>query len=193
MNKSALLVIDYQHDLVHPDGIIASKIGNDRLVRAQALAPEIQKMIDRFAEMGQIVVSVQADYNIEHYIGHFKQKRSTKNYANTALVGTKGHDLYEVQLPNKALYVVKHYFDGFYETDLQSQLQENGIEKVYVCGVNTDACVIHTAISAAWRGYHTFVIEDLTETISSNKEQAIEYLAKVVDVERIKSSEVLLN
>ncbi len=44
--KKALLIIDYQNDLVHPEGRVAQKIegGNARLEKAQALAPRIHKL-----------------------------------------------------------------------------------------------------------------------------------------------------
>lgn len=56
--------------------------------------------------------------------------------------------------------------------------------------MNTDVCVTHTAIGAAWRGYKTHLIEDLTETISQNKTQAIEYLASIVGVDGVQSKDL---
>lgn len=191
MKNAALLVIDYQNDLVHPEGVVALKLGDNLLEKAQLLAPNIQRLIEAFTLSGNKVVSIQSDYNVENYSGYYKEKRSQKRYANTAIKDTWGHELYQLTLPKEAIIVEKHYFDAFYETTLHELLQQYRIEHVFLCGVNTDVCVTHTAIGAAWRGYHVYLIEDLTETISANKEQAVEYLARIVDVELIRSNEVL--
>ena len=191
MKNSALLVIDYQNDLVHPEGIVALKLGDTRLEKAQSLAPRIQKLINEFTVSDNKVFSIQSDYNIENYHSYYKEKRTQKKYANTAIAGTWGHELYDLTLPENAIVLEKHYFDSFYETNLHELLQQHNIENVFLCGVNTDVCVTHTAIGAAWRGYHVYLIEDLTETISQNKEQAVEYLARIVDAELIQSEQVV--
>jgi nicotinamidase-related amidase len=191
MKKSALLVIDYQNDLVHPQGIVATKLADTRLEKAQLLAPKIQKLMNGFNTLGGKIFSIQSDYDIENYNGYYKEKRAQKRYANTALTGTWGHELYNLVLPENSIILEKHYFDAFYETNLDELLKQNNIEQIFLCGVNADVCVTHTAIGGAWRGYHTYLIEDLTETVSQNKEQAVEYLARIVDVQLVQSEEVV--
>lgn len=190
--KKALCIIDYQNDLVHSDGKVAERIkgGSARLTKAQLLAPEIQKLIELFSKKDQVIVSIQSDYGLNNYTGHYKEKRAEKLYADTAIIGTWGYDLFNLVLPKNSTTVTKHYFDGFYETNLHDVLQDNDVDEVFLCGVNTDVCVVHTAIGAAWRGYKTHLLEDLTETISPNKTQAIEYLADIVDVDIMQSKDV---
>ncbi|MFT4537303.1 MAG: nicotinamidase-related amidase [Saprospiraceae bacterium] len=193
MIKKALCIVDYQNDLVHPKGKVAQGIkgGNSRLVEAQALAPYIQDAIDSCVAKGYVIVSIQSDYSLDNYIGHYRKQREKKLYVNTAVAGTWGHELYEIVLPSDAVTVTKYYFDGFYETSLHEELQKLDVDEVYICGVNTDVCVTHTAIGAAWRGYKTHLIEDLTETISPNKKtQAIEYLAGIVSVDILTSKDL---
>lgn len=49
------------------------------------------------------------------------------------------------QLPIQAFEVVKHHYDGFCETDLARWLEQHGLMKPLVCGVETDACITRTA------------------------------------------------
>ena len=53
-------------------------------------------------------------------------------------------------------------FSAFESTELDTYLKNNRIEKVVLCGVDTDACVLATAFSAFDRGYLVDVNFDLT-------------------------------
>jgi len=61
-------------------------------------------------------------------------------------------------LPNEP--VVKSNVDKFYETDLDQILKEHGIKTVIVTGYAANGAVLHTATSAAFRGYHVIVPVD---------------------------------
>lgn len=49
--------------------------------------------------------------------------------------------------------IPKRHFDGFYDTALEQRLQELQPDKVFVVGVCTDICVMHTVCGARDRGY----------------------------------------
>jgi nicotinamidase-related amidase len=53
-------------------------------------------------------------------------------------------------------------YSAFTETSLNKYLQDQAIEKVVLCGVDTDACVLATAFSAFDNGYLIDVNFDLT-------------------------------
>lgn len=57
---------------------------------------------------------------------------------------------------------VRATFSGFESTELDTYLRNNKIEKIVLCGVDTDACVLATAFSAFDRGYIVDVNFDLT-------------------------------
>ena len=50
-------------------------------------------------------------------------------------------------------YVPKKRYSGFFGTDLEARLAELKPEKVIVCGVCTDICVLHTTADARNRDY----------------------------------------
>ena len=56
--------------------------------------------------------------------------------------------------------------DGGTETEMDSILKRNGIEKVIVYGLATDYCVKATAIDAATAGYNVTVVEGLCKGVA---------------------------
>ena len=68
-----------------------------------------------------------------------------------------------VALP-QAKVVVKHTFDAFFETELRGLLHFHQIETIYVAGVETNVCVLCTALSALTNGFQTVILEDCVAT-----------------------------
>lgn len=71
----------------------------------------------------------------------------------TAFIGC-GH------LADKPL-VQKRHVDSFLNTNLLEILQENGTQKVDICGIMTQNCVTHTALSPLAKDYKIRVLSSL--------------------------------
>jgi nicotinamidase-related amidase len=56
--------------------------------------------------------------------------------------------------------VLKPTFDGFHATDLCAQLKAKRIKTLYLAGVETNVCVLFTALSALSNGFETTILED---------------------------------
>ena len=56
--------------------------------------------------------------------------------------------------------VVKKTYSGFFMTDLELVLRSLQVETVFVGGVNTNNCVLHTAFDAHARDFGVVVLED---------------------------------
>jgi biuret amidohydrolase len=54
----------------------------------------------------------------------------------------------------------KKRYDCFVGTDLQFVLRSGGHDSVLILGVNTNSCVIATAVAASVRDFAVFVVED---------------------------------
>ena len=76
------------------------------------------------------------------------------------------------QNTNSEIVVHKHTLDGFVDTELLCFLLERATESVCVCGVETDACVLATAISASAR-FESILLEDCTWTSTGNSANAL--------------------
>jgi Amidases related to nicotinamidase len=75
-------------------------------------------------------------------------------------------------------------------TRLKTILRDLNIQKVFICGLAFDYCVGNTAIDAARKGFKTFVITDLTKSVSpKTHEEMWEKLLKA-GVHLINSSEI---
>jgi nicotinamidase-related amidase len=71
-------------------------------------------------------------------------------------------------IPELAQYpgvrIEKQRYSAFYNTDLEQRLRELGHEKIIVCGVCTDICVLHTTADARNRDYRVEVPSDAVAT-----------------------------
>jgi nicotinamidase-related amidase len=56
--------------------------------------------------------------------------------------------------------IVKHTFDGFFQTELLAFLRDRAVQTVVLVGVETQVCVLTTAQSAAMQQFHTLILED---------------------------------
>jgi nicotinamidase-related amidase len=62
--------------------------------------------------------------------------------------------------------VIKRFADSFHQTTLDETLQGAGAEELLVCGMMTQNCVTHTAISKAAEKYKVAVLPDCCTTVS---------------------------
>ncbi|MFO7775955.1 MAG: nicotinamidase [Candidatus Hydrogenedentota bacterium] len=58
-------------------------------------------------------------------------------------------------------------YSGFDNTHLGATLRNEGIKRVFVCGLAADVCVRWTALDALKEGFESVVIEDLTKAVDN--------------------------
>ncbi len=66
----------------------------------------------------------------------------------------------------QAPIVSKAYADAFHETTLEATLQGLGVDELLVCGMMTQNCVTHTAISRSADKYRVAIVSDCCTTVS---------------------------
>ena len=76
------------------------------------------------------------------------------------------------------IFVKQTSFSVFDNNDFQKYLNKNSIEELYICGMDTHACVLITAMDAFSKNYKIKVIEDLCGSSHGEKyhNMAIEIL-----------------
>ena len=100
----------------------------------------------------------------------------------------KGTDETEV-VPELADYVEpsggnvlpKNRYSGFFGTDLADQLESMNVEKIIVCGVCTDICVLHTTADARNRDYQVEVPTDCVASFDGDAHRwALKHMDKIL-------------
>ncbi len=159
----ALLVVDMIHDFV--DG----KFGSEG---ARKIVPQIKKLLQKFRKEGMVIYLRDS---------HTSDDPELTVWGEHAMKDTWGSEIVEELKPEERDVVIeKNTYDGFLFTPLEKILREKGVKKVYLCGVATDICVMHTAFGAFARGFKIYVFEDACSgTTEENHRWAIEYMKKI--------------
>ena len=77
--------------------------------------------------------------------------------------------------------VPKNRYSGFFNTDLAQRLEQSRPEKLIICGVCTDICVLHTTSDARNRDYPVEVPADCVASFDpAGHEWALGHLAKIL-------------
>ena len=61
--------------------------------------------------------------------------------------------------------VIKRYADAFIETNLQQTLDDLDVDELLICGMMTQNCVTHTAISRSAEKYRVAILRDCCTTV----------------------------
>jgi ureidoacrylate peracid hydrolase len=161
-HRTALIVVDVQNDMGHPDGAFGKS-------EITAMVPRVAEMVAAARSHGVLIVWLRNTVlpNGLSDSPAWLAFRSRHGFASLdfTIKGTWGHELMEPlqSLPGDAV-VDKHRSSGFAGTDLDSILRSNGIESVVVCGCMTEGCVESTVRDAAFCDYYPVVIEDLVRS-----------------------------
>ncbi|WP_110929565.1 cysteine hydrolase family protein [Bacillus massiliglaciei] len=157
MTNKALINIDYTFDFVADEGALTcGKPG-------QEIEQKLTAVTEQFIADGDFTV-----FAIDLHDEGDQYHPETKLFPPHNIRGTKGRELYgklkDVYETNKNLpnvhYIDKTRYSAFAGTDLNVKLRERGITDIYLVGVCTDICILHTAADAYNLGYNLFVYEE---------------------------------
>ena len=146
--SKALLVIDLQNDYF-PGGAFP-------LWNTDVVLKNIEHAIEKANSLGVPVIHIQHIANSKQGIAPFFNE------------GTPGADIHPPILAAapKAPIVIKEFADSFEKTTLEETLSKLGVTELLVCGMMTQNCVTHTAISKAAEKYKVTILPDCCTTVS---------------------------
>ena len=182
--RTALVVVDLQNDFADPAGSL-SVAGGDRVV------PVVNRAVRDATDAGALVVATQ-DWHPET-TPHFAKDGGV--WPVHCVAGTWGAELAPAfELPIDAPRVRKGSngedgYSGFtmrdpetgeeIPTELEGILRERGIERVVVCGLATDYCVLATALDAVHLGFEVEVLADAVAAVNLQPDDAERALAEM--------------
>jgi nicotinamidase-related amidase len=147
MTQQALIVIDLQNDYF-PEGKFPLwntdvTLANTEIAIAKARTKNIP------------VILVQHIADASKGIAPFFNARTT---------GVDIHPRILAAAPD-GIIVTKAFADSFHHTTLEETLSKLGIEELLICGMMTQNCVTHTAISKAAEKYSVKILSDCCTTV----------------------------
>lgn len=146
--KKALLVIDLQNDYFEG--------GLFPLWNTENTLKNIEKAVQKANENDVPVIFIQ----------HIADKsQGLSPFFNEGTDGAKIHENLLKLAPN-AKIIVKSYADGFHKTNLEEVLSELSVDELLVCGMMTQNCVTHTAISKSAEKYDVKIIPECCTTVN---------------------------
>ena len=151
-STAALVVVDMQNDFVTTGGAL---VGPD----AAGTVPVIKRLLDRARAAGVRVFFTQDT--------HGPGDPEFLIWGEHVLEGAWGWQIVDALRPAPGDRVIRKLrYDGFFGTSLDHELRLAGIGTVVVCGTVANICVLHTAGSAALRGYKVILPIDAISALT---------------------------
>ena len=160
--KRALIVVDVQNDFC-PGGALAVAEGD------QVVAP-LNELIEEFLERGEPVFKSRDWHkpDTKHFAAH------GGTWPVHCVQNTKGAEFHPDLIDDPRIRIISKglgdtdCYSAFDETDLAKQLQQLGVEEVWVGGLATDYCVKSTVLDALKKGFRVRALTDAMRAVEVN-------------------------
>ncbi|MGZ5300191.1 MAG: isochorismatase family protein, partial [Actinomycetota bacterium] len=166
--RTALLVVDVQNDFADPSGTLTVDGGD-------AIVPRVNEEIAEARVAGALVAYTQ-DWHPASTPHFFKDGGIWPEHCVQGTWGAEFHpDLHvEGEVVRKGIDGRDGY-SGFSVRDpesgetspttLEALLREHGIERLVICGLATDYCVVETVLDARTLGFPVVVLQDAVRAV----------------------------
>jgi nicotinamidase-related amidase len=166
----ALVIIDMLDDFV--DGALANP-------RAQAIVPNVRRLLAHAREAGWVVVFSND--------AHHPDDPEIRVWGRHAMAGDPGANVIKALAPvegPREIVSPKRFYSAFDGTGLDERLKALGVDEVVMTGQHTHICVRHSSYGAMIHGYKIAVPRDAVSAFGDvNEEDALAYLKSVYGAE----------
>ena len=142
-------------------------------VKARRIIPGIQNLLEKELSLGSSVF-----FLCDH---HAPDDPEFDMFPPHCIEGTVETEIIPELAGYKGEIIPKRRFSAFFDTPLADKMKQLKPEKVIVCGVCTDICVLHTVADARNRDYQ---VEVPTDCVASFDEMAhyfaLEHMEKIL-------------
>lgn len=170
--RTALLVMDFMNDMVHPDGRFADQ-GWPAQVEASGAIANTARALTAARDGRLAVMHVQLAWRP----GHPDANQEAPLFAGVAqadalVEGTWGAEFHpELQPADDEPVILKRCVSAFTGTELDRLLTQQSIGTVVLAGFATSFVVEGTARQAADRGYRVIVLHDCCASLTEEMHQ----------------------
>ncbi len=163
---SALLIIDMQNAFLEPGAMLETPMGRDLIAPLSRLIAECRKL-------AVPIIWIRLDGSAP-YGGLLLDKYPPLREQRVLFRGTHSFELFSgLPTPRKDdFHVVKHKYDAFHGTDLDTLLRNIGADTVIITGVTTNCCCESTARSAFEHDYKVAFTSDGTAAFETRLHEA---------------------
>jgi nicotinamidase/pyrazinamidase len=159
----ALLVVDVQRDFC-PGGALP-------IAAADAILPRLNNLIDEALRAGALIVASR-DWHPPNHLSFSQQGgrwpcHCVQHRNGAAFVG-------DLRLPLEALIITKgnrtdsDQYSAFDRTGLADDLRRGEVERVWICGLALDVCVMASALDSLAAGFTTIVVTSATAPVTQD-------------------------
>jgi nicotinamidase/pyrazinamidase len=170
----ALIIVDLQNDFL-PGGSLGVPQGDE------VIAP-IAQLIALYQAHG-LPIYASRDW---HPVGHCSFVEQGGIWPVHCIAGSYGSAFTEAipleQLTtviSKATTVEKDAYSAFNGTGLGDQMRARGVDRVAVCGLATDYCVLNTARDALTEGFTTLLVLDAIRAVNVKPDDGTRAIAEM--------------
>ncbi len=141
--------------------------------KARRIIPNVRGLLERELGQGSTVLFI-ADH-------HAVNDLEFKMFPPHCIEGTPEAEVVPELASYKGEIIPKRRYSGFFGTDLDEKLKQLRPEKIIVCGVLTNICVLYTVADARNRDYTVEVPVDCVASSDDKAHQfALEQIEKVL-------------
>lgn len=169
-----IIIVDMVNDFV------SGKFGSEQ---KKSLASKVRETLLQIPERIPLIFTQDS---------HLKNDPEFKVWGEHCLLGEWGSEICPELSGFRGYRLRKRHYDAFFETDLDGYIRAMGIDHLYIFGISTDICVLHTA-SGAFHRYIPFSIpQDLCASIDAELHgDAIDFIKRNYGARIIDSSVML--
>jgi nicotinamidase/pyrazinamidase len=140
---------------------------------ARRIIPNIQRLLEREKATGATAIFICDN--------HEPDDLEFQMFPRHCVRGTVEAEIIPELAPYADVIIPKQRYSGFFNTDLEKRLAELRPDKVIVCGVCTDICVMHTVADARNRDYPVEVPTDCVATFDEEAHRfALQHMERIL-------------
>jgi nicotinamidase-related amidase len=164
-SNAAVLVIDMANDFIYPGGTIADAGGPEYQHRAQAIIPNLTKLLAAARSAGVTVI-----YATD---AHTPTDKELRKWPPHSMAGSHEAEIVAELAPQRGDVVWgKQHYSPFMNPGFEQMLHERGITKLYITGLHTDCCARHTSGDAFQRGFDLVWVTDALQAFTDEAHKA---------------------